>query len=68
MTTTALAELIEKATAKGTFEAFARTAEAMGEEWAREVLKDPTVRAQMIALARDAFARAMADLGKSDVQ
>jgi hypothetical protein len=61
---TVLAEVIEKAVAKGTFEAVARTAEAMGEEWAREVLKDPAVRAQMVALARDAFARAMADLGK----
>jgi hypothetical protein len=65
MMSTVLADVIERAVAKGTFETFARTAEAMAEEWAREVLKDPTIRAQMIALAREAFGRAMADLGKS---
>jgi len=65
MTDTLLAEVIERAVAKGSYDAIARTAEAMGEEWARDVLKDPTVRAQFVALAREAFARAMADLGKS---
>jgi metal-dependent amidase/aminoacylase/carboxypeptidase family protein len=61
---TALAELIEKAVAKGAFEAFATTAERIGEELARDLLNDPEFRQAMRELAREAFRRAMVDLGK----
>jgi hypothetical protein len=62
MNTTLLAELIDKHVTRGVLEAFASTAEHLGERWGREVLQDPAVRADMIALARAAFKQTLVNL------
>jgi hypothetical protein len=64
MMQTTLAELLEQAVAKGCYQAFARTAEQIGEALAREILNEPAFREAMQELARVAFNRALADLGK----
>jgi hypothetical protein len=63
--TTVLQELVEKAVATAVATSYVRWAEKMGEEMAREVMKDKVFKARMIALARTAFEKALIKLGEA---
>lgn len=62
MPTTYLADLIQKQVAQTTVATVARTVDAEAELLARELLKDPVVRADLLALVRAAFATAWQQL------
>jgi hypothetical protein len=66
MTTSVLQALVEKAVANATATSYARWAEKMGEEMAREVMKDKVFKAEMIALARAAFQKTLVALAHAN--
>lgn len=62
MTRTQLTDVIDHAVERSTATAFARWADKMAEDMAKEVMKDKAFKAEMIALARAAFRRALTQL------
>ena len=59
---TNLDHIIREATARATVTTFSTQTAALAEEMAREIMKDPAFKADMIALVRQAFRETLAAL------
>jgi hypothetical protein len=64
MAKTLLHTLIEQNVMRGAATTFATESDRIGEELAREILREPAFREQIRVLAKRAFARVLDDLGK----
>lgn len=64
MTTTLLAELIQKQTAESIVSVLNRSIDRWAEEMAHDLLRDPDFRAEMQELLRAAFRQALKDLNE----
>jgi hypothetical protein len=62
---TLLEEIVQRHTNEAIYSVISVTIETIAAEAAREMLKDPTFRADLKALARQSFGRALRDLHRN---